>query len=123
MTLIAPGFIEQRFHLDARLDWIGFQENKEARFKLCGAKPHVMLSVIPGSVDFDVHVTSLDHFAAERGLDTIVALAVVAQGTLVETVTQLYFSYFPQAFPLKIFGEEAEARSWLMDRRSDLVMV
>lgn len=113
MSLVAPGFIEQRFRLGARIDLAGFAENKEARFKLADGVTCVMLSVIPKDMDFDVSVTTVDHFAPERGMDTLQALAVVVQDNMSEMVTKLFFSYFPTVFRTRVFDGEHEARMWL----------
>ena len=117
MTLFEPGWVEQRFHPGARLDLIGFKENRDARFSLTGGSPHVMLSVMPSNIDFDVQVTAVDHFAPERGTESLMALAVVAQDNVAEMVTKLYFSYFPPEFRFRIFAAEPEARAWLIDQR------
>lgn len=119
MSLVDPGFVEQRFHSGARLDLLGFAENKQVRLELTSSAPHVMLSVLPPNVDFDVQVTTMDHFGPERQLDTIKALAVVAQDHVSEMVTKLFFSYFPPGFPCRVFEQEDEARAWLMERKRE----
>jgi len=121
MSMVAPGFLEQRFHHGAKLDPAGFMENKEARFTLCGDEPYLMLTVMPPDVDFEVRITTSDHFAPERGKDPLMALAVVAQDNVAEMVTKLYFSYFPQLFRIRIFTEEKEARAWLLEQREEIV--
>ena len=75
-----------------------------------------MLSIIPKDMDFDVSVTGVDHFAPERGHDTLRALAVVVHDNMAEMVTKLFFSYFPTVFRTKVFDGEAEARSWLKEQ-------
>jgi len=113
MSLVAHGFIEQRFRLGARIDLAGFAENKKARFELADGVTCVMLSVIPKDMDFDVSVTTKDHFGPERGMDTLQALAVVVQDNMSEMVTKLFFSYFPQVFRTKVMDNEDDARVWL----------
>jgi len=73
----------------------------------------VMLSIIPKDMDFDVNVTNVDHFAPERGQDTLSAVAVVVADNMAEMVSKLYFSYFPQVFRTKVTDNEEEARAWL----------
>ncbi len=121
MRMVAPGFLEQRFHHEAKLDLAGFMENKQARFELIGDEPYLMLSVMPPDVDFEVRITTSDHFAPERGKDPLMALAVVAQDNVAEMVTKLYFSYFPQLFRIRIFTDEEEARTWLLEQREEIV--
>lgn len=113
MTMVEPGFLEQRFRPNVRIDLAGFQENKEARFALSGDQPCAMLSIFPHDIDFDVQITSSDHFAPERGKETLTALAVVAQDSMVEMVSRLYFSYFPQDFNIRVFNNEPNALNWL----------
>lgn len=116
MSLVAPGFIEQRFQLGARIDLAGFKENKEARFALADGATCVMLSVIPKDMDFDVSITTVDHFGPERGNDTLQALAVVVQDNMSEMVAKLFFSYFPQVFRTKVMDNEDAARLWLQQQ-------
>lgn len=113
MTMVEPGLLEQRFRPNVRIDLPGFQENKVARFELSGDQPCAMLSVFPYDIDFDVRITSSDHFAPERGRETLTALAVVAHDSMVEMVSRLYFSYFPQDFTIRIFNNEENALNWL----------
>ena len=113
MTMVEAGLLLQRFRENVRIDLPGFQENKEARFTLSGDEPCAMLSVFPREIDFDVRITSSDHFAPERGKETLTALAVVAQDSMVEMVSRLYFSYFPQVFNARVFNNEQSALNWL----------
>jgi len=113
MTLAGPGFIIQRFREGTRIDLPGFQENRAARFALANGVTCVMLSIIPKDMDFDVNVTNVDHFAPERGQDTLSAVAVVVADNMAEMVSKLYFSYFPQVFRTKVTDNEEEARAWL----------
>lgn len=121
MTLVAPGFIEQRFHEHVRIDLPGFQENKVARLELAAGRTCVMLSIIPKDMDFDVKVTRVDHFAPERGADTLKALAVVVNDNMFEMVSKLYFSYFPQVFRTLVTDDEKEARTWLQAQLAELL--
>jgi len=120
MSLVAHGFIEQRFRLGARIDLAGFAENKKARFELADGVTCVMLSVIPKDMDFDVSVTTKDHFGPERGMDTLQALAVVVQDNMSEMVTKLFFSYFPQVFRTKVMDNEDDARMWLQQQMVEI---
>jgi hypothetical protein len=121
MTLAEPGFIIQRFRKGTRIDVAGFQENREARSALSQGVTCVMLSIIPKDMDFDVSVTGVDHFAPERGRDTLRALAVVVQDNMAEMVSKLYFSYFPQVFRTKVTDDEEEAHAWLKGQMAELL--
>jgi len=121
VTLVSPGYIEQRYRLGERIDLKGFAENKRARFELAEGMPCVMLSIIPKDMDFDVSVTGVDHFGAERELDTLRALAVVVQDNMAEMVTKLFFSYFPTVFRTRVFDHEEEARQWLKTQLVEVI--
>jgi hypothetical protein len=121
ITLASPGFIEQRYRLGERIDLAGFAENKRARFELAEGMPCVMLSIIPRDMDFDVSVTGVDHFAAERDQDTLRALAVVVKDNMSEMVTKLFFSYFPTVFRTRVFDDEEEARTWLKNQLVEVI--
>jgi hypothetical protein len=120
MSLVEPNLIEQRFRAGERIDLAGFAENKEARFDLMAGETCAMLSIIPRDMDFDVSVTSSDHFGPERGQDTLRALAVVVNDNMAEMVTKLFFSYFPTVFRTKVFDTEDEARSWLKEQMVEI---
>lgn len=113
MALTAPGFIEQRFLSDVTIDRAGFEENRIVRQELGGSDPYVMLSFLPEGMDFELAVTSRDHFEPERGQIGMRALAVVVGDAMGEAIAKLYFSYFPTEFPARVFHQEGEARAWL----------
>jgi hypothetical protein len=121
MTLAEPGFIVQRFRKGTKIDLPGFRENRDARSALSQGAPCVMLSIIPKDMDFDIGVTGVDHFAPERGLDTLRALAVVVQDNMAEMVSKLYFSYFPQVFHTLVTDDEQEAHAWLKGQLAGLM--
>jgi hypothetical protein len=122
VTLVRPGFIEQRYRLGERIDLPGFAENKRARLELAGGKPCVMLSIIPRDMDFDMEVTGVDHFGPERGQDTLRALAVVVHDSMAEMVAKLFFTYFSTVFRTRVFQEEVEARRWLQQQLAEVLL-
>lgn len=113
MERVGPGLIVQRFRAGVKLDLVGFEENRVARHTLAEDGPHAMLTVFPEGIDFDLAVTTRDHFKPEQDNLQLVALALVAHDTLAGSVVQLFFSYFPQVFTHALFENEAEALSWL----------
>jgi len=115
MALTAPGFIEQHFKSDVTIDRAGFEENRVARHDLGGDQPYVMLSFIPEGIDFELSITSNDHFKPERGTSSMRALAVVVGDGMGEAIAKLYFSYFPTEFPARVFHDERTAREWLAE--------
>lgn len=120
VALVAPGFIEQRFRNDVTIDRAGFEENRVARQTLGGEAPYVMLSFLPEGMDFDLAVTSTDHFEPERGRIGMRALAVVVGDAMGEAIAKLYFSYFPPEFPARVFHGAQQAREWLNEAQAGL---
>jgi len=118
MSLSAPGFIEQRFRSDVTINRACFEENRLARQELGGAGSYVMLTFLPEGMDFELAVTSTDHFEPERGSIGMRALAVVAGDGMGEAIAKLYFGYFPTEFPARVFHDEAEARAWLAGQQT-----
>ena len=118
MSLVAPGYIEQRFRVGVAMDREGFEENRQVRHMLGGAAPYVMLSVIPEGVDFQLDVVTIDHFGMEPEGSGLSALAVVAGDNLLTSITHLFFKYFPPSFPARVFNNEAGAQAWLATLRT-----
>ncbi len=116
MSLVEPGLIVQRFREGAKLDRPGFEENRKARAELSAGGRHAMLSVFPKDIDFELEITTRDHFQPERERNTLVALAVVAHDTLATSLSKLFFSYYPQVFDTAMFEGEVEALVWLRDK-------
>lgn len=117
MSLVEPGFIEQRFREGVKLDRAGFEENRAARHLLADKDTYVMLSTLPEDIDFELSVLGTDHFGAAEEIEGLSALAVVAHGQLTKGVTAIFFKYFPPQFPAQVFNNEADARAWLMEQR------
>lgn len=117
MSLVEPGFIEQRFRQGVKLDREGFEENRVARHALAGEDSYVMLSTLPEDIDFELSVLGTDHFGAAEEIEGLSALAVVAHGQLAQGVTAIFFKYFPPQFPARIFSNAVDARAWLMEQR------
>ena len=66
MERVGPGLIVQRFRAGVKLDLVGFEENRVARHTLAEHGPHAMLTVFPEGIDFDLAVTTRDHFKPEQ---------------------------------------------------------
>ena len=105
--------VTTRIRSGVTIDRKGFEENRIARLDLGGDGPYVMLSVLPAAMDFDLGVTTNDHFLPERDKSGLRALAVVVNDSMGEAIAKLYFSYFPQLFHTRVFHGEQEARAWL----------
>jgi len=113
LTLVEPGFIEQRYRSSARFCVKSLAETRKAREKFCSERPCVVMVVIPAEVPIESSLANVDHFRKESGERSILALAVVTDGAMLTSVSKFYFMYFPQSFPVKIFERESDARTWL----------
>lgn len=113
MDLIEDGLVVQRYREGVKIDRAGFEENRRARLELVQGRPHAMLSIFPADIDFELEVTTNDHFGPEREQGTLVALAVVANDTLAASLSRLFFTYYPQVFRTGVFTSEEEALAWL----------
>lgn len=113
MELVEDGLVVQRYREGVKIDRAGFEENRTARLGLVQGRPHAMLSVFPADIDFELEVTTTDHFGPEREQGTLVALAVVANDTLAASLSRIFFTYYPQVFRTAVFTDEAVALAWL----------
>jgi hypothetical protein len=104
--------VEIRFKPGSTMDMAGVREVYEARVKMFGDQPHASIVIIPDDVDIELGITKVDHYSATRSSDPLVAMAVVAEAAMIDMVAKLYFSYFPQSFPVLTTSDAAEARSW-----------
>lgn len=113
LTLVEPGFIEQRYSSTARFSLKSLDETRKARARICGNRPCVVMVVVPAEVPIEASLANVDHFRKESSERSIIALAVVTDGAMISSVSKFYFMYFPQAFPVRIFEQEPDARVWL----------
>ena len=116
-----PDLMEIRYKPGCTMDMAGVKEIHEVRARIFGNRPYASLSLIPEDVDFQLDITQKDHYATDRSADPLVAWAVVSRGAMLEMIAKLYFSYFPQTFPVLTTNDEAEARAWIeaqLDKRA-----
>jgi hypothetical protein len=105
--------VEIRFKPNATLDMAGVREVYDARLKIFGEQPHASIVIIPENADLELAITKVDHYSATRAHDPLVAMAVVAEGAMIDMVSKLYFSYYPQNFPVRTSSDLSEARKWI----------
>jgi hypothetical protein len=110
---VRPDLMEIRYKPGVTMDMAGVKEIHETRKRLFGDHPYASLSLIPDDVDFELAITQQDHYAVNRPKDPLLAWAVVARGAMLDMIAKLYFSYFPQTFPVLTTNDEAEARAWI----------
>ncbi|MEZ4808360.1 MAG: hypothetical protein R2815_12930 [Flavobacteriales bacterium] len=111
-----PQLLEQTFQDGAVLGPAELLAIRRQRLDLSEGRLLAILSYIPRSVQFDISATSVDHFRTEGASDPIIALAVVADDDRMEVTSKVYFTFHQQGFPVRVFSEEAPARSWLTEQ-------
>ncbi|MBK7384217.1 MAG: hypothetical protein IPI81_12955 [Flavobacteriales bacterium] len=112
-TFLAPRLLEQRFHSTARFNISTLRDVTKVRDKLCGKEPCAVMVVIPFEVPVDPSATNVDHFTGQRNKRLIHALAIVAEGAQMHSVSKFYFNWYPQIFPVCVFDATPEALKWL----------
>ena len=107
------GTLEVRFKPGAKLTSENIAEVLKAREDLCGQGPYPVLVVLPADFDFDPGVIARDHYAG-RGLEHCTyAVAWNAASDLGQEMIEMFYRYFPQRFPVKVFRSEVDADGWL----------
>lgn len=105
--------IEIRFKSGSTLDMDGVKEVHATRLRIFGDQPHASIVVIPDDADLELAITKVDHYSATRTSDPLTAMVVVAHSAMIDMVAKLYFSYYPQTFPVFATSDETEARKWV----------
>ncbi len=88
-------------------------EVQEKRREVMGNRPYATLTLIPDDVDFNLETMRKDQGEADRTQSQLLASAVVASSSMIEMLTKLYFSYYPQLHRILVTDNEQDAREWL----------
>lgn len=107
--------VEVRFKPGVKLDPAGIMEVLRERKRFCTPGGHHVLAVFPPESDFEMGVMTTDHYLESGIRDCTRTLALAANGAMNERMASLYFAYFPQPFDARVFMEESEARTWLLE--------
>ncbi len=116
---LTPRLVEIRFKPSVTIDVAGLATIFEARKRMQGADAVSLLVVIPPDAEMEIAVLGTDQFARNDGAEGLIAMATVAQSSMNEMLTKLFFAYFPQGFPSQVFTDLAEARAWLALQERD----
>lgn len=128
ITLVSDGFIEQRIARNARLTTAAIEKDRKARRAVSGGMPCAVMIVIPDTIPVEPEAANVDHYRKDSAARTILALAVVVRDAANSAINKFYFRYYPQAFEVRVFDSEEDARDWLRqklggsDRRTDQVI-
>ncbi len=87
-----------------------------------GQRAYATLTFIPESVDYRMETMQVDMGKADRAESQILATAVVARASMIELMTKLYFSYFPQLQRILVTDDEQEARTWVEEQLKQVAL-
>lgn len=91
-------------------------EVQAKRRELMGNRPYATLTIIPEDVDYNLDTMGRDQGQADRTESQVIASAVVVGASMIEMLTRLYLSYFPQMQRILVTQSEDTARAWLAEQ-------
>lgn len=107
------GNVEIRFRKESKITLSAIKEILDARVKLGGLGEYAVLVTLPEDIDFDINVLTNDHYQDRELHKCTYAVAWDAESKMNEQLVEIFYRYFPQPFPVKVFRTEQEAREWL----------
>lgn len=113
---VAERHLEVHVRECVRIDGTGIAQVMQERQRLCGDERVVVMLTLPPELDLDLGIMNVDHYKVNDAMDGIIAMAVLAEGTMSETMARLYIAFFPPVFPLQVFTTREEAERWLSER-------
>jgi hypothetical protein len=98
-----------RFKTNIKIDPSGIKDILQVADRLASDGKISVMAMIPEDTDFDITIMRSDFGSGDR----IKVMAVVCESSLFQCLTELYLKYYPQQFPVKVFGQQEEALIWL----------
>ena len=95
-------------------------EVQEKRREVMGNRPYATLTLIPEDVDLNLETMRQDQGQADRTQSQLLASAVVARSSMIEMLTKLYFSYYPQLHRILVTDDEQAAREWIEQQLEEI---
>ncbi len=95
-------------------------EVQDKRREVMGNRPYATLTLIPEDVDFNLETMRQDQGQRDRTQSQLLASAVVARSSMIEMLTKLYFSYYPQLHRILVSDDERTAREWLEQQLEEI---
>lgn len=95
-------------------------EVQEKRRELMRAGAYATLTIIPEDVDYQLETMTRDQSLPDRPVNRVLASAVVAKASMIQLLTKLYFSYFPQLQRIFVTDDEDAARAWLLQQLKEI---
>lgn len=113
IRVMGNGLVEIHYHPGIVFNVANVTEVQALRRQVMGDRPYATLTFIPEDVDFQMETMQHDHGRADRAQSQLLASAVVVKASMIEMLTKLWFSYFPQLHRVLVTDNEAEARRWM----------
>lgn len=120
ISSIGHNLIEMTMHDRAVLDAAGMAEALQATKELQADAGMRVYIEMPLDVDFNMTFMKLDHFKAAGMHSCMAALAVFTDNPFLERLMGLYFAYFPQPYPLRVYRTRSEALAWLNEAHEEM---
>lgn len=117
---IRPDYLEVIYKPRCVLSTRALAEVGHARRELMDRSGYGALSLIPEDADFEMSAMHVDHFATDREQGTLLAMAVVAYGYMIEVMLRSYFSSYPGLKRILVSDSEAAARTWLRQQFAEI---
>lgn len=113
LVVISKDLVEIHYKPGIVFDPKSVAEVQIKRREVMGDRPYATLTLIPEEVDFNLETMRIDQGQADRTQSQLLASAVVCRSNMIEMLTKLYFSYYPQLHRTLVTDDEQGARDWL----------
>ncbi len=116
LKLVGPQLIEIHYDEGCMFRADAVAEVQAKRRELMGNRPYATLTIIPEDVDYNLDTMGRDQGQTDRTESQVIASAVVVKASMIEMLTRLYFSYFPQLQRTFVTHDEPAARAWIKEQ-------
>lgn len=113
IIVVSTDLVEIHYHPGIVFNAQAVGEVQMKRREVMGSRPYATLTIIPEDVDYNMDAMKQDAGKTDRTQSQLLASAVVAKASMIEMLTKLYFSYFPQLHRIYVTDDEKAARAWL----------
>lgn len=120
LIVINKDLVEIHYKPGILFDPKSVAEVQMKRRELMGSRPYSTLTLIPEDVDFSLETMRQDQGQADRTQSQLLASAVVCRSNMIEMLTKLYFSYYPQLHRILVTDKEQQARDWLEQQLKEI---
>ena len=122
LIVVRPDLVEIHYKPGIVFNTKAVGEVQMKRREVMGDRPYATLTIIPEDVDFNLETMSHDHGKADRTQSQLLASAVVAKASMIQMLTKLYFSYYPQLHRVYVTDDESAARAWLEQQMQEIAL-